>query len=136
MVWIKSLHIIFMVAWFAGLLYLPRLFVYHAECEDAAGRRRFALMEARLYWRIMSPAMVLTVLFGVSLLAYGFHGNWLVAKLALVALLIIFHVSCFFYMRRLRQSEHAASGKFFRFYNEIPALLLIAIVLLVTTKPF
>lgn len=135
MLWIKAAHLISVIAWFAGLLYLPRLFVYHADCEDDAGRRRFSLMESRLYWRIMTPAMAFTLLFGLMLLGYGFRGGWLLAKLALVALLVVFHASCGLYIRRLRSGHHP-NAKFFRFYNEIPTLLLLLIVCLVTIKPF
>ena len=86
MLWIKSLHIIFMVTWFAGLFYLPRLFVYHALCEDQPGKERFKIMERKLYYGIMTPGAVLTIVFGVWLwLGYGFSGAWLHAKLALVA---------------------------------------------------
>ncbi len=88
MLWIKALHIIFMVTWFAGLFYLPRLFVYHAMAEDAASRERFKIMERKLYWGIMAPGAVLTLVFGTWLwLGYGFTGAWLYAKLGVVVLL-------------------------------------------------
>ena len=94
MLWIKALHIIFMVTWFAGLFYLPRLFVYHAMAEDAAGRERFKIMERKLYWGIMAPGAVLTILFGMLLLNYVTMGAWLYAKLGVVVLLIAYHLYC------------------------------------------
>ena len=132
---VKALHLIAIIAWFAGLLYLPRLFVYHASCADQEGRQRFALMEARLYWRIMLPAMLLTLFFGLVLMSTGISGSWLAVKLLFVALLLGFHISLFLYMKRLVASSHP-SARFFRFYNEIPALLLIVIVSLAVIKPF
>src|SRR3989442_7046180 len=95
MLWIKALHIIFMVTWFAGLFYLPRLFVYHAMAEDAASRERFKIMERKLYWGIMAPGAVLTLVFGTWLrLRYGFTGAWPSAKLAVVLLLVAYHLYC------------------------------------------
>ena len=92
MLWLKALHIIFVVAWFAGLFYLPRLFVYHAQSDDAASRERFKVMERKLYRGIMTPTMVLTLIFGTWIwIGYGFGGAWLHAKLALVVLLVIYH---------------------------------------------
>ena len=130
---LKSLHIIAVVSWFAGLLYLPRLFVYHAECEDEPGKKRFTLMQQRLYRRIMGPAMAAAILFGFSIMP-GFGGAWLWIKLALVVALVGFHVSCGRYIKRLA-AGNAPNSRFFRFYNEIPTLILIAIVLLVVYKP-
>lgn len=136
MLWIKAFHIIFAVAWFAGLLYLPRLFVYHAQCEDAAGRARFALMESRLYWRIMLPAMLGAVCFGTLLLRPNL-GLWLPLKLALVAALAAFHFWCGRYIRAFAVGPGSPRGAlFFRFFNEAPALLLIGIVVLAVVKPF
>jgi putative membrane protein len=137
MLWIKSLHIVFMVSWFAGLFYLPRLFVYHAGAEDAVSRERFKVMERKLYRGIMTPAMVLTVAFGFWLwLGFGFGGGWLHAKVALVLLLVAFH----FWMGRLRRDfERDANTRdhvFFRWINEVPLVLLVAIVILVVVKPF
>ena len=131
---LKSLHIIAVVSWFAGLLYLPRLFVYHAECEDEPGRKRFTVMQRRLYRRIMGPAMAASILFGFAIMP-GFGGGWLWTKLALVALLVGFHISCGVYIRKL-EAGSAPATRFFRIYNEIPTLILIAIVLLVVYKPF
>jgi len=92
MLWVKSLHIVFMVTWFAGLFYLPRLFVYHAMADDAPSRERFKVMERKLYWGIMTPGGVLTILFGLWLwFAWGFTGGWLHAKVALTALLVVIY---------------------------------------------
>lgn len=132
---VKTLHLLAIISWFAGLLYLPRLFVYHAGCAEAAGRARFALMESRLYWRIMLPAMLLTLFFGLMLMGYGVSGAWLWVKLAFVLLLLLFHGSLLFYMRQLVTDSHPGE-RFFRLYNEIPTVLLIVIVALAVIKPF
>ena len=137
---VKSLHIIFMVTWFAGLFYLPRLFVYHAQAapDDRIGIERFKIMERKLYQGIMTPAAVLTVAFGLWLwLGYGFTGNWLRVKLVLVLALIAFHVYLGALLRDFAQDRNRHGHVFYRWLNEIPALpLLIAIVFLVVMKPF
>ena len=135
MLWIKAFHIISAFFWAAGLLYLPRLFVYHAEAEDEIGRRRFCVMESRLYWRIMWPAMAAALLFGMLLLPH-YRGGWVGAKLFLVLLLIMFHVYCGYVVRRFSGGRAPHGAKFFRIFNEIPALLIAAVVLLVVLKPF
>ena len=137
MAWIKSLHIIFVVAWFAGLFYLPRLFVYHAASSDAVSIERFKVMERKLYRGIMTPCMVLTLVFGTWMwLGYGFSGNWLHAELVLVGLLVGYH----FWLGRLVGESAAGanrhSHRFYRWINEVPLLLLVAIVVLVVVKPF
>ena len=138
MLWIKSFHIIFMVAWFAGLFYLPRLFVYHTLAEDKISIERFKIMERKLYIGIMTPCMILTVGLGMWLwLGYGFRGGWMHAKLALVLVLIAHH----FYLGKLiedfKQDRNKHGHVFYRWLNEIPALpALIAIVILVVVKPF
>ncbi|MEO8484751.1 MAG: CopD family protein [Betaproteobacteria bacterium] len=137
---VKSLHIIFMVTWFAGLFYLPRLFVYHAQCapDDLVGIERFKVMERKLYRGIMTPAAVLTIAFGLALwLHWGISGGWLHAKVALVVFLVAFHV----YLGKLVEAFAADRNRhrhvFYRWLNEIPALpLLIGIVFLVVMKPF
>lgn len=135
MLWIKSLHIISVIFWAAGLMYLPRLFVYHAECvADEIGRRRFCLMESRLYWRIMTPAMVAALLFGVMLIKHYGVGGWLALKILLVLALAVFHGYCGVVIWRFRRDETPHSARFFRIFNEIPALLIIGIVLLVVQK--
>jgi putative membrane protein len=128
---------VFVIAWFAGLFYLPRLFVYHAQSSDAVSLERFKVMERKLYRGIMTPCMVLAIAFGVWLwLGYGFHGGWLRAKLALVALLIAYH----FWLGKLAHDfandANRRSHVFYRWINELPLVLLAAIVILVVVKPF
>lgn len=137
MLWIKSLHIIFMVAWFAGLFYLPRLFVYHAMTEDAAGNERFKVMERKLYWGIMAPGAALTIVFGVWLwLGYGFTGAWLHAKLVLVALLIAYHLYCGKLRADFARDRNTKSHVWYRWFNEVPTVVLVAAVILTVVKPF
>ncbi len=138
MLWIKSLHIIAMVTWFAGLFYLPRLFVYHSMATDQIGIERFKVMERKLYVGIMTPGAVLTIIFGLWLwLGFGITGGWLHAKLALVAVLIAHHLWLGKLMRDLRDGRNPRSHTFYRWINEIPALpALVGIVLLVVLKPF
>jgi putative membrane protein len=138
MLWIKSLHIIAMVTWFAGLFYLPRLFVYHALTRDAIGNERFKVMERKLYVGIMTPGAVLTVATGLWLwLGYGIGGGWLYAKLALVLILIAHHAWLGKLMVDFRHDRNRHGDVFYRWINEIPALpVLIGIVLLVVLKPF
>jgi protoporphyrinogen IX oxidase len=138
MLWVKSLHIVFMVTWFAGLFYLPRLFVYHALAQDAIGIERFKLMERKLYFGIMTPGALLTIVFGLWLwLGYGISGGWLYAKLALVAILVVHHVWLGKLMLDFRHDRNRHGDIFYRWLNEIPALpLLVGAVLLVVFKPF
>ena len=138
MLWIKSLHIIAMVTWFAGLFYLPRLFVYHALTRDAIGNERFKVMERKLYVGIMTPGAVLTVATGLWLwLGYGIGGGWLYAKLALVLILIAHHAWLGKLMVDFRHDRNRHGDVFYRWINEIPALpVLIGVVLLVVLKPF
>ena len=140
MLWIKALHIIFMVTWFAGLFYLPRLFVYHADCRDEAGHARFLVMERKLFI-IMTIGAVLTAIFGIALLFINnwisnLATGWLAAKLLLVGLLIGFHLYCGRILLEFRTGTARHSHVFYRWINEIPALLLVAIVLLAVAKPF
>lgn len=135
----KSLHIIAMVAWFAGLFYLPRLFVYHAEADDTISKERFKIMERRLFYGIMNPAAVATVIFGLILIYYNASYymlvSWMHFKLFLVAILLIYHAICWYFIRQFKLNQNSKSSKFYRFYNEIPTLLLISIVMLVVIKP-
>jgi len=136
MLWVKSLHIVFMVTWFAGLFYLPRLFVYHAVAEDEISLERFKVMERKLFWGIMTPGGVLTVVLGLWLWAgWGFAGWWLHAKVALVALLVAYHVWCGKLMLEFRAGRNRKSHVWFRWFNEIPTLVLFAAVFLVVFKP-
>ena len=113
MLWIKSAHIIFMVTWFAGLFYLPRLFVYHAMTADAPGIERFKVMERKLYYGIMTPGAVLTVAFGLWLwLGYGITGGWLHAKITLVGLLILYHLYCGKLLKDFRHDRHRHCHKY------------------------
>ncbi|CAN5258907.1 protoporphyrinogen oxidase HemJ [soil metagenome] len=140
MIWLEALHIVFMVTWFAGLFYLPRLFVYHAGAEDAVGRGRFQTMERRLL-AMMTVGAALTVASGATLLAFVWlpalnQAGWLHAKLVLVAMLAGYHLWCWKIARDLRLDRDRHSPRWFRWFNEIPSLLLIAIVILAVVKPF
>jgi putative membrane protein len=139
MLWVKSLHLVFMVTWFAGLFYLPRLFVYHAMTGDQAGRERFKLMERKLYWGIMTPGGVLTIVFGLWLWLgwfQGAFGGWFHAKLALVALLAAYHLWCGMLLRDFAADRNTKSHVWLRWFNEVPVVVLIATVFLVVFKPF
>ena len=137
MLWIKSFHIIFMVTWFAGLFYLPRLFVYHAMSEDTASRERFKVMERKLFVGIMTPGALLTIVSGLWLwLGYGFYGGWLYAKMALVAVLVVYHIYCGKLMNDFRQDRNRHGHVFYRWLNEFPVVVLIAVILLVELQPF
>ena len=137
MLWVKTLHIVFMVTWFAGLFYLPRLFVYHAMSEDRVSLERFKLMERKLFWGIMTPGAVLTMVFGIWLWqGWGFAGGWLHVKLLLVVVLVVYHVWCGKLMMDFRYERNARSHVWLRWFNEIPVLLLIGMVALVVLKPF
>ena len=134
---VKTLHIVFMITWFAGLFYLPRLFVYHALSEDAVSRERFKVMERKLYRGIMTPTMVLTLAFGSWLwLGYGFRGGWLMAKLVLVAGLVGYHFWLGAMVRDFARDANRRSHVFYRWINEVALLFLAAIVTLVVVKPF
>lgn len=141
MLWLKALHLIFMVTWFAGLFYLPRLFVYHATAEDKAGIERFKIMERKLFWGIATPGAVLTWLFGIWMLydyawqAYGDTG-WLQTKLILLALLSGYHILCGKLLIDFKHDRNRRSHIWFRWFNEIPVIFLVAIVLLAVLKPF
>ncbi len=138
MLWLKAFHVIAMVTWFAGLFYLPRLFVYHADAEDPPSQDRFRIMERRLF-AIMSVGAAATVALGVAMLvaapAYLAMG-WLHAKLALVGLLIVYHLYCYKFMRAFAHGRNAHTAKWYRAFNELPSLLLVGIVILAVVKPF
>ena len=137
MLWVKSAHIIFMVTWFAGLFYLPRLFVYHAMTTDTPGIERFKIMERKLYYGIMTPGAVLTIAFGLWLwLGYGITGGWLHAKVALVVVLVIYHLYCGKLLSDFKHDRNRHGHVFFRWLNEAPVIILIAVILLVELKPF
>jgi putative membrane protein len=138
MLWVKALHIVFVVTWFAGLFYLPRLFVYHAQAEDRPSIERFKVMERKLFWGIMTPSGVLTILFGVWLWLGWFRGAsaWFHVKLALVALLVGYHLWCWRLLRAFAAERNRRTHAWYRWFNEAPVLVLIATVILVVVKPF
>jgi len=140
MLWAKALHIIFMVTWFAGLFYLPRLFVYHAMAEDETGNNRFKIMERKLYFGIMTPGMILTLIFGFWILAaFGWSAYagtfWLHIKLACVLALIIYHIYCGKLLSDFRHDRNKHSHIWYRWFNEIPVVFLIIIVILAVVRP-
>jgi protoporphyrinogen IX oxidase len=136
MLWVKSFHIIFVVAWFAGLFYLPRLFVYHATTNDLLGLERFKVMERKLYYGIMTPSAVLAVAFGLWLwLGYGITGGWLHAKLVFVLILVAYHLYCGRLLADVKHDRNRHGHVYYRWFNEIPVLILIAVVILAVVKP-
>lgn len=133
--YIKGFHIIVVVAWFAGLFYLPRLFVYHAMTNNAVSQNQFKTMEHKLFWYIMTPAGVLAIISGESLAhGFGFTGIWLHIKVALVGTLVLYHIYCFTLMENFAKNCNTKSHKWFRIFNEYPTIVLIACVLLVVVK--
>ncbi len=133
---IKSLHIIMVVSWFAGLFYLPRLFVNHAMADDRVTRERLELMERKLY-RFMTPLAVLALVFGLWLwLGYGFSGGWLHVKLTLVLFLVAYHLYCGKLLRDFVAGRNTRSHVWYRWFNEVPVLVLFAVVFLTVLKPF
>ena len=143
MLWLKALHIIGVVSWFAGLLYLPRLFVYHAQIQagvitDEPGNARFKIMERKLFM-IMTIGAVIAIGFGVAMLASApgyLLMRWLHVKMALVLVLVGYHGACFALLQQFAADRNTHSERWYRLFNEAPALLLIAIVILVVVKPF
>ena len=137
MLWVKALHIIAVVTWFAALFYLPRLFVYHAMSEDAVSQERFKVMERKLYRGIMTPSAIAAVCLGLWLwLGFGISGGWLHAKLALVAVLLLYHGYCGKLLKDFRDGRNTRGHVFYRWFNEFPVLILVAVVILVVVKPF
>jgi protoporphyrinogen IX oxidase len=135
MLWLKAFHIIFVITWFAGLFYLPRLFVYHADSTDEISHERFLVMERRLLM-ITHLGAVLALLFGLALVHPWIKQGWMHAKLALVLLLLGYHHACMRLATAFRDGRNRRSARWFRVFNEVPALLLVAIVILVVVKPF
>jgi len=136
--WFKALHIAFMVTWFAGLFYLPRLFIYHTEAGEDEGRARFAIMERRLFV-IMTIGAVLTAVFGLTLLAINralLVQGWFEVKILLLIGLIVYHVRCWRWIKRLRGGDLPPDTKWLRWFNEIPTIFLLGIVILAIVKPF
>lgn len=139
MLWIKAFHIIFVVTWFAGLFYLPRLFIYHHAATDSVSQERFCMMERKLIRVIMNPSAVLAMLFGAVLLwdAWAAFGStaWMWIKLGLVVTLVAFHAACLRIAQQLQRGSKPHSDRFLRVFNELPALVLISVVILVVVKP-
>ncbi len=138
--WLKAIHIMAATTWFAGIFYLPRLFVYHAMAEDQTGRERFQTMERKLYRGIMNPSMIVTLVFGIWMLvvnwaAYSQMG-WVHAKLTLIVLLLVYHHICLIYLKRFARETNRHGHIFYRWFNEFPVLLLIGIVTLAVVRPF
>ncbi len=143
MLWIKTFHIIFVITWFAGLFYLPRLFVYHAMSDDTISLERFKVMERKLYYAIMTPSAILAVGFGLWLLSYWWAtllaGNgvgWLYTKLVLVAILIGYHFYCWQFLKAFKFDRNRHTHVFYRWFNEFPVVILIVVTILVEIKPF
>lgn len=141
MLWLKALHLIFMVTWFAGLFYLPRLYVYHAMSDDDISNERFKIMERKLFYGIMTPGMIVTFIFGIWMLldyAWGVYGSsgWLHAKLFLLALALVYHYFCWVWLEDFKHARNERSHIFYRWMNEVPVLFLVGIIILAVVKPF
>ena len=138
--WIEAFHIISVVCWFAALFYLPRLFVYHADAEDEISNERFKIMERKLYRGIANPAMFATLIFGLALFGtapgYFLNSGWFHVKAALVILLIGYHHMCLALLKKFRDDKNTKSHVFYRWFNEVPVIMLIGIVVMVVVRPF
>ena len=139
MLWVKSFHIIFMVTWFAGLFYLPRLYVYHASAEDSISMERFKIMERKLFWGIATPGAIITIGLGIWLITLSdgilMSAGWFQLKLAIVALLVIYHIWCGKLLYDFKGDRNKHSQVWYRVFNELPVFALIFIVLLVELQP-
>lgn len=136
--WLKAFHLIFMVAWFAGLFYLPRLFVYHAMTEDTAGIERFKIMERKLFWGITTPGGLLTLVFGMWLLsarAFNLDQWWMQSKLVLILALVAYHIWCGKLMLDFKHDKNRHSHVWYRWFNEFPIVILSAVILLAVLRP-
>ncbi|MCZ6871276.1 MAG: protoporphyrinogen oxidase HemJ [Pseudomonadales bacterium] len=138
--WLKALHLIGVVCWFAGIFYLPRLFVYHTMAQDSVSIERFKLMERRLFRGIMTPSAVVAVTFGLWMMtlnwSYYLSALWFPLKLALVSILIAYHVYCGFIIRRFQRDENSRGHVFYRWFNEFPIIVLVCVVILAVVRPF
>ena len=138
MLWIQGLHVIFVVTWFAGLFYLPRIFVYYAQADDPATKRTLATMARKLF-KFVTPLMVLALVLGIWRLSYALTGyletTWMQLKLAGVLCLLAYHIQCGIYVTRINSEDDSKTHVFYRFFNEVPVLFLFAIVLLVYIRP-
>jgi len=137
--WVKAFHIVAVICWFAGLFYLPRLYVYHAMSEDQISRDRFKIMERKLFRGIMTPSAIATVGLGGWLITFNpsfyLSAWWMQAKIALVFILLGYHFYCWRFLLAFQNDNNLRSHTFFRFFNEFPVLLLVAIVILVVVQP-
>ena len=140
MLWIKAFHIIAVVCWFAGIFYLPRLFVYHAMSDDQSSNERFKIMERKLFNGIMTPSAVIAIILGTWMIflnpGYYMSSGWMHAKLFLVVLLIAHHIACWVFLKQFKEDRNTRGHVFYRWFNEIPVVLLIVIVILVVVRPF
>ena len=141
MLWFKALHLIFMVTWFAGLFYLPRLFVYHAMSKDKISVDRFKIMEKKLFYGITTPGGLLTIIFGFCLLTINGISNyndqiWFWLKMILILILVLYHIYCFFLLQDFKYDQNKHSHIWYRWFNEIPVVILVAIILLAVIRPF
>lgn len=140
MLWIKALHIIAVICWFAGIFYLPRLFVYHAMAEDQISKERFIIMEGKLLRAIMNPSAILSLIFGGIMLFQNWslyqNQGWIHVKLLMVLLLLVFHGFCIYFAKQFAQNKNTHGDKFYRIFNELPVPLLIVIVIMVVVRPF
>ena len=141
MLWYKALHLIFMVTWFSGLFYLPRLFVYHAMSDDKISIDRFKVMEKKLFYGIATPGGLLTIIFGFCLLVsngmISYSGQlWLSLKMILVAILVLYHIYCFSLLQDFKYDRNKHTHIWYRWFNEVPVLILVGIILLAVIKPF
>lgn len=140
MLWVKAFHIVAVITWFAGIFYLPRLFVYHASSEDEASIERFKIMERKLYRGIMWPSMIAVIALGIWLISYSWQyylsAGWMHAKLTLVLLLVIYHLYCGRIIKQFKKNQNQRSHVFYRWFNEIPVLVLVLVVIFVVVKPF
>ena len=140
MLWIKAFHIIFVITWFAGLIYLPRLFVYHAMSQDAISHERFKIMERKLYYGIMTPSGILATILGIWLFLFNsqlyLHSMWMLLKLALVLVLWIYHFGCDYYRHQFLKQTNTHTHFFYRWFNEVPVVVLITVVILAIVQPF
>lgn len=137
--WFKAFHLFAMICWFAGIFYLPRLYVYHSMANDETSLERFKIMERKLFWGIMTPSAVLTVIFGALLFSINFQlymqSGWMHAKLLCVFLLLIYHIMCWQFLTTFKANKNIRSHKFYRLFNEVPVILLLAIIIFVVVKP-
>lgn len=138
--WLKALHIIAVICWFAGIFYLPRLFIYHAAAQDDISKERFKIMEAKLYRIIMNPSMLVTIGLGAWMFIDRWQAYstqiWMWAKIALVVVLVGYHHYCLGIMKAYAEDRVKHSDKFLRIFNEVPVMLLIPVIVLVVVKPF